>query len=127
MAFSPIVPSDSSLENGITPFAMKVFATGMRKVSANLSRASAAPWRMTPFPARITGHFAPEMMRAASSILLSRGAGVAPSCGSIGVVSPALISAMFSGKSMKQAPGFSVWATLKAFRTISAVISGSRI
>ena len=34
------------------------------------------------------------------------------------------ISAMFSGKSMKAPPGFSVCATLKALRTISGVISG---
>ncbi len=37
------------------------------------------------------------------------------------------ISAMFSGKSMKQQPGFSVCATLNALRTISGTISGSRI
>ena len=34
---------------------------------------------------------------------------------------------MFSGKSMNAAPGFSVCATLKALRTISGTISGSRI
>ena len=34
---------------------------------------------------------------------------------------------MFSGKSMKAAPGFSVCATLNALRTISGTISGSRI
>ena len=36
----PIVPSDSSLVNGITPLAMKVFATGMRSTSANVTSAS---------------------------------------------------------------------------------------
>jgi hypothetical protein len=72
----PIAPSDSSLENGITPFAMNVLATGIRSSSAKLTSESAAPWRMTPLPARITGHFAREMMRAASSILNSGGAEV---------------------------------------------------
>jgi hypothetical protein len=64
-AFSPIVPSDSAFENGITPFAMNVFATGIRSTSAKVTRSSAAPWRITPFPARMIGAFASPMIFAA--------------------------------------------------------------
>ena len=65
------MPSDSSFENGMMPLAMKVFATGIRRTSAKVTSASAAPWRTTPLPARITGYFALEMIFAACSILAS--------------------------------------------------------
>ena len=65
------MPSDSSLENGITPLAMNVLATGMRSISAKLTSESAAPWRITPLPARIIGYLASEMIFAACSILAS--------------------------------------------------------
>ncbi len=68
-AFMPIVPSESSLVNGITPLAMKVLATGMRSTSANVTSASAAPWRMTPLPARMIGALAAVISLAASSTL----------------------------------------------------------
>jgi len=125
-ARNPIVPSDKSFEKGMTPFAMNVLATGMRSTCAKLISESVAPCRMTPLPASTTGHFALEMMRAASSILNSGGAEVYGICTLIGALSTAL-SAMFSGKSMNAAPGFSVCATLNALRTISGTISGSRI
>jgi hypothetical protein len=110
----------------MTPIAMKVLATGMRSTSARLTSEVAASWRMTPLPARITGHLAAEMRRAACSTLKSCGAGVKGLCTPIGRLSTCA-SAMFSGKSMKQQPGFSVCATLKALRTTSATMSGERI
>ncbi len=121
-----MVPSESGLENGTTPFAMNVLATGMRSISAKLTRESAAPWRITPLPARMIGYLALPMICAAWSILKSGVADVYAVCTSIGSPSTS-ISAMFSGKSMNVAPGFSVCATLKALRTISGTICGSRI
>ena len=50
---------------------MNVLATGMRSTSTKLRSDSVAPCRMTPLPARITGYFAAEMIRAACSILTS--------------------------------------------------------
>ena len=72
-AFMPMVPSDSSLVKGITPFAMKVLATGIRSASAKATSASAAPCRMTPLPARITGAFA-SVISLAASVTLRAGA-----------------------------------------------------
>jgi hypothetical protein len=68
-AFIPIVPSDSSLVNGMTPLAMNVFATGMRRTSANVTSESAAPCRMTPLPARMIGALAAVISLAASPTL----------------------------------------------------------
>jgi hypothetical protein len=59
------------LENGITPLAMNVLATGMRSISAKLVSESDAPWRITPFPARMIGNLASEMILAACSSLAS--------------------------------------------------------
>ena len=75
-ALRPIVPRNSSFENGTTPLAMKVLATGMRSTSTKLRSDAVAPWRITPLPARITGNFAASMSRAASSILCSGATGV---------------------------------------------------
>src|SRR5689334_21794921 len=122
-ALRPMVPSDSSLVNGTTPLAMKVLATGILSTWAKLTSESAACWRITPLPARMIGFFALLMIFAAWSILASGGDGVYAVCTGIGFLSHG-ISATFSGKSMKAPPGFSVWATLKALRTISGVISG---
>ena len=105
---------------------MNVFATGMRSISANETSASAAPCRMTPLPARMTGNFASAMIFAACWTFASGASDVYADCTGIGSDST-LASAMFSGKSMNAPPGFSVCATLNALRTISAVISGSRI
>ena len=72
------------------------------------------------------GAFASEMIFDACSILESGVVDVYAVCTSIGLPRTG-ISAMFSGNSMKAAPGFSVCATLKALRTTSETISGSRI
>ena len=66
------------------------------------------------------------MAAAACSILCAGATGEAGVCTLIGRASVS-IAATFSGKSMKAPPGLSVCATLKALRTISGTISGSRI
>ena len=63
---------------------------------------------------------------AASSTLWPGASDVYAVCTLIGFLS-VVISATFSGKSMKVAPGFSVCATLNALRTISGTMPGSRI
>ncbi len=81
---------------------------------------------MTPLPARITGICARPISSAACAIFAADACGVAATWTRIGGLSTS-IDATFSGKSMKVAPGFSVWATLNALRTTSGTISGSRI
>ena len=84
---------------------MKVLATGMRSISAKRTNASAAPWRMTPLPASITGNFASEMILAACSILKSGAARGVRRLHLDGRSLDLRISAMFSGKSMNAAAG----------------------
>ena len=74
----------------------------------------------------MTGYSRCAITLAACATFASGAADVYADCTGIGVVST-FASATFSGKSMNAPPGFSVCATLNALRTISAVISGSRI
>jgi hypothetical protein len=99
-----MVPSESSLVKGTMPLAMNVFATGILSTSAKLTSESAAPWRITPLPARMTGFFALAMIFAAWSTFASGGTGLYAVCTGIGFLS-VFISAMFSGKSMKAGAG----------------------
>ena len=107
---------------------MKVVATGTFSFSAKSINASEARSRMTPLPAMITGAFAFEIMSATWAHLPAGAVGIAGYCTFRGAASAAASApAMFSGKSMKQAPGFSVCAVLNALRTISGMTSGVRI
>jgi len=101
----------------------KVVATGRFSFSANRTSAAEACPRMTPLPASTTGCAASEIMRAAFSIC----SGAAPPgwshCTSSGWPS-VFIRATSSGISMCVAPGFSDWASLKALRKASGMMSG---
>ena len=123
----PTLPSDSGCEKGIVPLAMKVVATGMRRRSAKSTRASAAPARTTPLPARMIGAWALEISRPACSTFAGGGAGGVALWTLSGDLASSSAPATFSGRARKLAPGFSASATLNALRTTSGMISGARI
>ena len=109
------------------PFAIIVLITGICSFSANSVRALDALFRIAECPARITGRFAWKSRPAASSRLsilaISRFGlwcfkGWRPTSLSTG------IAAILQGRSMWQAPGFSLSAYLKAMRTTSFTVSG---
>ena len=81
-----------------------------------------AAWRRaTPFPARMSGAFAPLMSSAAFAIASSWAFGYEVRRTSSGLAS-ALSDATSSGSSMCVAPGFSSRAMRKAFRTTSGTV-----
>ncbi len=103
---------------------MKVFTTGMPVFCARRRSCSDARFRTAPLPARITGFFASAMMSTAALTALWSAAGrrvLRTVSGSIASISR---SAMSSGSSMTQAPGFSASATLNALRMTSGTVSG---
>ncbi len=111
----------------MTPLAMKVVTTGMlrdlgelhqllRRVHADDAVPGQDERRVRGVEQR--GHF----------VQLARGSGTAGR-GSAGAAAPgprSSISWTFCGNSMKQAPGASASATLKALRTISGMVRGMR-
>ena len=120
-----MVLRDKGLSDGTTPLPMKVLATGIFVLLANLKSSSDALPRITPFPAMITGFFARLIISAAISTDRSSGAGMAgfmdPAIGLYSISSDAI----FSGISMWHAPGFSDSAILNAFLTISGMVEES--
>ena len=122
-ACNPTLRSESRCVHGILPLPIKVWATGIFVISANCVRIREAPWRTTPFPARIIGCFASLISCAARAKQDATGsASLGKSCGTGSTLTS--IFATSSGKSMCVAPGFSAVATLKALLTDSGMISG---
>src|SRR5712691_8401950 len=98
---------------------MNVVTTGICARSASTVRSLDAQPRMTPFPARIRGCSARLMMSAARASDGRSGEGRRGRSARSGSPS-AGPWATSSGSSRWQAPGFSSWARLNAFRTASA-------
>ena len=105
------------------PLAMKVLTTPMPVFLTNSRSCLLARRRIVPLPARMIGRLAVRIISQARSTILSSGTGRRNLRTSIGSV-VASRSAMSSGSSMWQAPGFSVRARRTALRTISGMLSG---
>ena len=102
---------------------MKVFVTGIWRRSANSFSSAAALLRVTPLPTSIIGFFACLIIDAALFIASGFGRGYSIPLLARGLP-VASTPAMSSGTSMCVEPGFSSWAILNAFLTISGMTSG---
>ena len=91
-----------------------------------LINASLAFPRMTPLPAITKGNLA-FIIISEASFMRSSGASGGCVLWTLSGSPSASILAMFSGKSTKQPPGFSVVATSNALRKISGTTSGERM
>ncbi len=126
----PNRPADNSCPHGIAPLPLSVCATGMPAPSARRSRASWAPDRCTPPPARMSGRRAPASDSAARST--SDASGRVRRAGTRAVArsawrSPAAKAcsacATSSGTSITTGPGRPDVATVYARRTTSGTRS----
>src|SRR6266571_449226 len=121
----PIVRRLINEVHGIAPFPITVVTTGIWSCSASCVNSDDAPFRMTPFPARMIGRTASSIRRAARSTLARAGVGALTGSRGSGLwFGPASSSATFSGSSTCVAPGFSASESLNAFRRISGTTSG---
>lgn len=110
--------------NGITPLAIKVLASGIFRLSEKSANSLQALVRTTPLPARMIGCLAWDIICAARATLSWAGSGKVACFTGSGALS-VVCWAIFSGNSIKQAPIFSVCASLKALRVTSGIISAA--
>jgi len=112
------------------PLPMKVCTTGMFSARANRRTASWARRRTTPLPARMRGRRAARIAWIARFTCALSGSGINGAWTRNGVSSArssTCEAATSSGSSRWVAPGFSVCATLKAFRTASGMMDARAI
>ncbi|MNJ50036.1 hypothetical protein D3C77_452970 [compost metagenome] len=111
---------------GKTPFAIKLWITGDCRFSTKVRSPDIAFCLIAPFPTMTSGFWLWLMNERASSIAC--GIGMLFGMGNTGNGwVGGFCAAMFSGNSIKTAPGFSICANLNALRMIFGMVCESLI